>query len=220
MHTIQTNGTLLDDAWAAFFAEHGFLVGLSIDGPPEVHDTYRVDKGGKGSFARVMRGLATLQRNGVEWNALTTVHAANQDRGRETYLFLRDQCGARFITMIDLITSPQQAKFGLAKRDTLPGFCRRCDVRFACHGGCPKDRFTSTPDGYKAFLGHIRPAMEEMCGLLLVGEAPSQITDRYAKADAKRGRNESCPCGSGWKWKKCHGALGSHHVPQASSPGR
>jgi uncharacterized protein len=47
VHTIQTNGTLLDDAWAAFFAEHGFLVGLSIDGPPEVHDTYRVDKGGK-----------------------------------------------------------------------------------------------------------------------------------------------------------------------------
>ena len=121
MHTIRTNGTLLDDAWAAFFAEHGFLVGLSIDGPPEVHDTYRVDKGGKGSFARVMRRLATLQRNGVEWNALITVHAANQDRGREIYLFLRDQCGARFMTMIDLITSPQQAKFGLAKRDALPG---------------------------------------------------------------------------------------------------
>ena len=145
MHTIRTNGTLLDDAWAAFFAEHGFLVGLSIDGPPEVHDTYRVDKGGRGSFARVMRRLATLQRNGVEWNALITVHAANQDRCREIYLFLRDQCGARFMTMIDLITSPQQAKFGLAKRDALPGFCRRCDVRFACHGGCPKDRFSAFP---------------------------------------------------------------------------
>ena len=118
MHTIQTNGTLLDDAWAAFFAEHG---------------------------ARVMRRLATLQRNGVEWNALITVHAANQDRGREIYLFLRDQCGARFMTMIDLITSPQQAKIGLAKRDALPGFCRRCDVRFACHGGCPKDRFSAFP---------------------------------------------------------------------------
>ena len=90
MHTIQTNGTLLDDAWAAFFA-------------------------------------------------------ANQDRGREIYLFLRDQCGARFMTMIDLITSPQQARFGLAKRDALPGFCRRCDVRFACHGGCPKDRFSAFP---------------------------------------------------------------------------
>jgi len=78
-------------------------VGLSIDGPPEVHDTYRVDKGGKGSFARVMKGLATLQRNGVEWNALTTVHAANQDRGREIYLFLRDQCGARFMQFIPIV---------------------------------------------------------------------------------------------------------------------
>jgi uncharacterized protein len=49
------------------------------------------------------------------------------------------------MTMIDLITSPQQAKFGLAKRDALPGFCRRRDVRFACHGGCPKDRFSAFP---------------------------------------------------------------------------
>jgi hypothetical protein len=57
-HTIQTNGTLLDDSWAAFFRQHGFLVGLSIDGPRELHDAYRVDKGGKGSFDRVMRGLA------------------------------------------------------------------------------------------------------------------------------------------------------------------
>lgn len=71
MHTIQTNGTLLGDAWAAFFAEHGFLVGLSIDGPPEVHDLPG-RQGRKGSFARVMKGLATLQRNGVEWNVLTT----------------------------------------------------------------------------------------------------------------------------------------------------
>jgi hypothetical protein len=62
--------------------------------------------------------------------------------------------------------------------------------------------------------------MEAMCGLLGVGEAPSQITDRYAKADANRGRNESCPSGSGRKWKKCHGAPDSHHVLQASSPGR
>ena len=218
MHTIQTNGTLLDDAWAAFFAEHGFLVGLSIDGPPEVHDTYRVDKGGKGSFARVMRGLATLQRNGVEWNALTTVHAANQDRGRETYLFLRDQCGARFITMIDLITSPQQAKFGLAKRDTLPGFCRRCDVRFACHGGCPKDRFTSTPDGEPGL--HSGPSRSRYTGwrrcaaCCSPARLPRQITDRYAKADAKRGRNEPCPCGWAGNGTKRHGAQAATTSPK------
>jgi uncharacterized protein len=102
-YTIQTNGTLLDDEWGAFFAEHDFLVGLSIDGPGEIHDTYRVDKGGKGSFGRVMKGLAALQRHGVEWNALTTVHAANQDRGREVYRFLRDECGARFMQFIPVV---------------------------------------------------------------------------------------------------------------------
>ena len=99
--------------------------------------------------------------------------------------------------MIELIASPQQTEFGLAKRDTLPKYCLQCDVRFACHGGCPKDGSPRTPDGepglhylcpsYKAFFGHIRPAMEAMCGLLRAGRAPSQITERYARADAKRG---------------------------------
>lgn len=111
---------------------------------------------------------------------------------------------------------PQQRRFGLAKRDSLPRFCRECDVRFACHGGCPKDRFTVTPDGepglhylcpsYKAFFGHIRPAMDAVCQLLQAGQAPSRITVRYAKADARRGRNESCTCGSGRKRKHCHGS--------------
>jgi len=339
VHTIQTNGTLLDDEWGAFLAEHGFLVGLSVDGPREIHDAYRVDKGGKGSFGRVMKGLAALRRHHVEWNALTTVHVANQDRGREVYRFLREECGARFMqlipiverttaetlpaanagwgkrakdrplytqdgslvtersvspggygrflidvfedwvrhdvgevyvqmfdvalanwygeppglcvhsetcglvlalehtgdldscdhfvepayklgnirekTMLELIVLPQQREFGLAKRDTLPGYCRRCDVRFACHGGCPKDRFTLTPDGepglhylcpsYKAFFAHIRPVMETMCGLLRAGQPPSQVIDRYARADARRRRNQACTCGSGRKWKHCHG---------------
>ena len=103
-----------------------------------------------------------------------------------------------------------------AKRDTLPKFCRECDVRFACHGGCPKDRFTTTPDGepglhylcpsYKTFFGHIRPDMDEMVRLLHVGRAPSELVGRYAAADAKRGRNDPCTCGSGRKWKTCHGA--------------
>ena len=340
MHTIQTNGTLLDARWAEFFAEHHFLVGLSIDGPRDIHDSYRVDKGGKGSFDRVMQGLAVLREAGVDWNVLTTVHAASQDRGREVYRFLRDECGARFLqfipiveratgeslplanagwgaaaahrpldvqdgslvtsrsvspagygrflidvfedwvrrdvgevyvqmfdvalanwygeppglcvhsetcglalalehngdlyscdhfvepgcklgnirdtAMLDLVASPRQRDFGLAKRDTLPKFCRECDVRFACHGGCPKDRFTLTPDGepglhylcpsYKAFFGHIRPAMETMCGLLREGLPPAQITARYARADAARGRGGPCTCGSGRTWKSCHGS--------------
>src|SRR5262245_40530393 len=96
-YTIQTNGTLLDPDWAAFFADRDFRVGLSIAGPRELHDAYRVNKGGKGSFDQVIAGLEHLRDGGVEWNALTTVHAANGDHGREVYCFLRDECGARFV---------------------------------------------------------------------------------------------------------------------------
>jgi uncharacterized protein len=339
-YTIQTNGTLLDDAWGAFLKEHGFLVGLSIDGPREVHDRFRVDKGGKGSFDRVMGGLRHLQDHGVDWNALTTIHAANEGRGREVYRFLRDDCGARFMQfipiveratpqtlpiatkgwgekvrdrplykqegelvtersispqgygrflidvfeawvrrdvgevyvqmfdvalanwvgeppslcvhsetcglalalehtgdlyscdhfvepayrlgnikdthMLELIVLPQQQKFGRDKRDMLPRYCRECDVRFACHGGCPKDRFTNDPYGevglnylcasFKAFFGHVDRPMRVMGELLAAGRAPSEIVALTAAEDARRGRNDRCPCGGGRKWKRCHGA--------------
>ncbi len=85
LNTIQTNATLIDDEWAEFLKANDFLVGVSIDGPRDMHDAYRVDKGGKPTFDRVMAGLETLRRHDVEWNALTTVNAANGDRGREVY---------------------------------------------------------------------------------------------------------------------------------------
>ncbi len=112
VYTIQTNGTLLDEEWAAFFKEHDFLVGISIDGPRELHDAYRVNKGGKGSFDQVMCGLDHLKSAGVEWNALTTVHAANGDRGLEVYRFLRDECGARFVQFIPIIERVAEAADG------------------------------------------------------------------------------------------------------------
>ena len=346
-YTIQTNGTLLDEEWAAFFTDNDFLVGISIDGPRELHDTYRVNKGGKGSFDQVMRGLSFLNDAGVEWNALTTVHAANGDRGREVYRFLRDECGARFIQfipiiervaeaaedgtvpweswrdrplyiqegevvtgrsvsptqygrflvdvfeewvrrdvgevyvqmfdvalanwvgeppglcvhsetcglalalehtgdlyscdhfvepryllgnirerhMLELVSSPQQKQFGLDKRDTLPQYCLECDVRFACHGGCPKDRFIRTPygepglnylcAGFKEFFHHVDGPMRVMGELLSLNRAPAEIMGRYAREDAKRGRNDLCTCGSGQKWKRCHGA-----PPQPANPTR
>src|SRR5262249_48831200 len=108
-HTIQTNGTLIDPDWAGFFREHGFLVGLSIDGPRELHDAYRVNKGGKGSFDEVMRGLGHLRDARVEWNALTTIQAANAERGREVYRFLRDECGAQFMQFIPIIERVTEA---------------------------------------------------------------------------------------------------------------
>jgi uncharacterized protein len=98
-NTIQTNGTLITDEWAAFFKENNFLVGLSIDGPREVHDSYRVDRQGEPTFDKVMRGLRFLQKYGVDWNALTTIHHANADHPVEVYRFLRDECKAEFIQL-------------------------------------------------------------------------------------------------------------------------
>jgi uncharacterized protein len=102
--------------------------------------------------------------------------------------------------MIDLIGSEQQRKFGLDKRDTLPGYCRECNVRFACHGGCPKDRFIRTPDseaspggedglnylcaGFKLFFNHIDRPMHIMSDLLRQNRAPSEIMQILAEEEA------------------------------------
>lgn len=360
LNTIQTNGTLIDAEWARFFREHNFLVGISIDGPRDVHDRYRVDKGQQPTFDKVLRGLGHLREQGVEYNVLTTLHAGNAGRGAEIYRFLRDECGARFLQFIpiiervpdellaeaepatapgptgevytvqpsysswrdrtlytqrghavtdrsiqpeqygqflvdvfeewvrrdvgtvyvqmfdvalanwygeppglcihsetcglalamehngdlyscdhfvepayrlgnileeplgDLVASEQQRAFGLAKRDTLPAYCRSCDVRFACHGGCPKDRFLTTPDGepglnylcagYKGFFHHVDGPMRAMAALLRRNRAPAEIMAAYAEHDRRLAakyqsahRNDPCPCGSGRKFKQCHG---------------
>ena len=101
-NALQTNGVLLNDAWAALFKEHEFLIGVSIDGPRELHDAYRVDKGGQPTFDRVMRGIATLKRNGVEFNTLTTVHRANADHPLDVYRFLREH-GSGYMQFIPIV---------------------------------------------------------------------------------------------------------------------
>lgn len=115
LNTIQTNGTLLDDEWGEFLKENDFLVGISIDGPRAMHDAYRVDKGGKPTFDRVINGLDTLKRHGVEWNVLTTVHGANGDHGREVYQFLRDDLGASFVQFIPIIERATPESLPLAE---------------------------------------------------------------------------------------------------------
>ena len=101
-NAFQTNGVLLNDAWAKFFLEYRFLIGISIDGPRELHDAYRVDKGGQPTFDRVMRGIETLQRNKVDFNTLTTVHRANADSPLEVYRFLRDN-GSGYMQFIPIV---------------------------------------------------------------------------------------------------------------------
>lgn len=307
--SLQTNGTRIDEAWCEFFKRHGFLVGVSLDGPKDIHDTFRVNKGGQGTFDRVLESWDAMKRHGVDVNVLCTVHSANQDRGLEVYRFFRDTLLAEFIQFIPiveratpdnfelaekgwhervggerplyeqagcLVTSrsvdpgaygrflcsifdewvgqdvgnvfvqmfdvtlgayfdlhslcifapkcgaalalehngdvyscdhfvepkyklgnilerrlealvelPQQTKFGRDKRDTLPRICQTCDVRFACNGGCPKDRFEVAPNGepglnylcpgLMAFFRHTRPKMERMAELLREGRLASEI---------------------------------------------
>ena len=102
-HTFQTNGILLDDEWCAFFRANNVLVGLSVDGPRELHDAYRRDRGGRGTFDRVMRGWRHLRQHGVEFNILCTVNAANQAHGRAVYRFFRDELAATWVQFIPIV---------------------------------------------------------------------------------------------------------------------
>jgi uncharacterized protein len=303
-NTLQTNGTLLDDAWCAFFQENNFLIGLSIDGPRKLHDTYRVDKGQKPTFDRVMHGLRLLKKHKVEFNTLTVVSASNAKHPIEVYDFLREagsdyiqfiplverlpsgkagamgldfaeppepgqppspvtrwsvpsesygdfliaifnewvrrDVGKIFVQMFDvslgiwsgngpglclflkdcgeglavehngdlyscdhfvypkyhlgnimndslgaMVNSGEQRAFGQAKSDTLPRYCRECEVRFACNGECPKHRFLTTPEGeeglnylcagYKKFFNHVDPYMKRMTELMQARKAPANI---------------------------------------------
>jgi uncharacterized protein len=102
-NTFQTNGTLLDDRWCDFFRKNRFLVGISIDGPRELHDTYRKDPSGNGSFDRAMQGLSLLKKHRVELNVLCTVNRVNGDFPVEVYGFFRDTLGAGFIQFIPVV---------------------------------------------------------------------------------------------------------------------
>lgn len=101
-NALQTNGTKLDREWCRFFREHGFLVGLSLDGPRSLHDTYRVDKGGKPTFERVMHGLSLLKKHRVDFNTLTVINASNVKHALKVYDFLRET-GSGFLQFIPLV---------------------------------------------------------------------------------------------------------------------
>jgi len=127
--------------------------------------------------------------------------------------------------MIELVASEKQRSFGQDKLDSLPRYCRECDVRFVCNGECPKNRFMTTPDGepglnylcagFKQFFKHADPAMRVMANLLRQGRRAGEIMQMntqqgtmHAASETKVGRNDPCPCGSGKKFKHCHGSAG------------
>ncbi len=100
---LQTNGTLLDDEWCEFLRENDFLVGLSIDGPRELHDAYRKYRGGAGSFDRVMESVGLLKKHGVRFATLTVVNNINAKHPLEVYRFLRDEVESRQMQFIPIV---------------------------------------------------------------------------------------------------------------------
>ncbi len=100
-NSMQTNGVLLDDRWCELFKGYNWLIGVSIDGPEPVHDLYRVDKGGAGTWRKVMRGVEHLKKHGVEFNVLCVVSQANVGKAAEIYKFFRGQ-GIDYLQYIPL----------------------------------------------------------------------------------------------------------------------
>ncbi|MDE5732262.1 MAG: radical SAM protein, partial [Bacteroidales bacterium] len=101
-NTIQTNGTLMTYEWADFFRNNGFLVGISVDGPKDIHDRFRKDKGGAPTFDKVMRGLEILYRHGVQYNTMTTISRAGEGRGLEVYNFLKS-VGSHYMQFMPVV---------------------------------------------------------------------------------------------------------------------
>ena len=101
-NAFQTNGVLLDDNWGEFFSKNNFLIGLSIDGPREYHDKYRVNKGEKPTFDQVIHGLEILKKHDVEFNTLTVVQDHNSKHPLEIYRFLKE-IGSGFMQFIPIV---------------------------------------------------------------------------------------------------------------------
>ena len=298
-NVIQTNGTLLTDEWCEFFAQNHWLVGISIDGPQEYHDHYRVTPAGKPSWEKVMQGISLLKKHRVEWNAMAVVNAYNAEHPLEFYHFFRDngcqylqftpiverltehedgrtlasladdreipladasvtpqqwgnflctifddwvrhdvgktfveifdctlanwmgvlpgicayskECGhagvmehngdvyscdhfvfpeyklgnIREQSLIDMLYGEKQQAFSRLKHTSLPRQCKECEMEFACHGECPKNRFEKDKygepglnylcQGYYQYYTHVAPYMDFMKRELLAQRPPANI---------------------------------------------
>ena len=102
-NTLQTNGTLVDEAWCDLFASNNFLVGVSLDGPEDIHDAFRLTKGGKPTFARVMETVRMFERSGVEFNTLSVVNRRCEGRGAEIYRFFRDTVHSKYMQFLPAV---------------------------------------------------------------------------------------------------------------------
>lgn len=300
-NVIQTNGTMIDDRWAQFFHDQGWLVGVSIDGPEEFHDEYRRNKAGRPSWRQVMKGINCLNKHQVEWNAMAVVNDFNADYPLDFYQFFKDigchylqftpiveristhpdgrhlasmaddvqaeladfsvtpeqwghflctvfdqwvrndvgytfvqlfdttlanwmgmegslctmarECGHAGVmeydgdvyscdhfvfpeyklgnicdnTLTEMMYSERQRAFGQNKYRSLPQQCKSCQYLFACHGECPKNRFSETAQGepglnylcqgYYRFFEHVAPYMDFMKRELTAHRPPSNVME-------------------------------------------
>jgi len=110
-NTFQTNGILLDNEWCRFFHENNFLIGLSMDGPKDLHDYYRKDKAGHGTFDRVLQAARLLQKHNVEFNILCTINAKNANHPLDVYRFFRDELRAQYIQFIPIVERDNETGF-------------------------------------------------------------------------------------------------------------
>lgn len=301
-NSLQTNGTLINDDWARFFHDQGWLIGVSLDGPEAYHDAFRRTRGGGPSFRNVIRGIDILNRHAVEWNALAVANRLNGDHPLSFYRFFKN-IGCRYIqvtpvverlahhddgrqlaslvdegqlapfsirpkqwgnflctifdewvrhdvsmffinifdatlanwvgvapglctmakhcghagvmehngdvyscdhfvfpeyklgniheqSLVEMMYSERQRRFGRAKADSLPTQCRECQWLNACHGECPRNRFIRTAngepglnylcEGYRQYFSHVVPYMDVMKRLLGEKRPPAEIMDMLA----------------------------------------
>ena len=108
-NAFQTNGIALNQQWAAFFKQHHFLIGLSIDGLSAVHNRYRISGNGNPTFEKVVKALNLLQEYDVEFNTLTVINDQNWQKGRETYLALK-QLGSTYMQFIPIVERHAQTQ--------------------------------------------------------------------------------------------------------------
>ena len=114
-NAIQTNGTLLDEDWCRFLAAEGFAVGLSLDGPKEMHDRYRVTKGQEPTYEQAIRGYRLLQQHRIPFDILCVVHAQNVQHPTEVYRFFK-QIGAHYVGFLPLVERQPDIDGGVSHR--------------------------------------------------------------------------------------------------------
>lgn len=173
-NTFQTNGVLIDDEWCEFFSENSFLIGVSVDGPAELHDKYRVLKGGQPSFDKVIRGIELLKKSRVEFNTLTCVSKGNEHEPLKVYDFLKDM-GSGFMQFIPIVERYAQGAGEGDLRLVSPNYRKAANVTEWSVGALQYGKFLSTifDSWVRADVGRYYVQMFDVALEAWMGQIPS-----------------------------------------------